>query len=146
MAAIPLATHKATMAFLSQQYKSNRTTPGALLIKNQGELEKLFKDLQLKSVAAQGLLPDINFETDVILAISMGQKNSDGYKISFDSSKPIDVYHDHIAVQIVWSEPTSASTQKMITHPCVLIKLPMGDYNRIKLYDQSKKLRYVANL
>ncbi len=145
MAATPLAIHKATMAFISQQYKSNRTTPGALLIKSKGELEILFKDLQLKSAAAQGLLPDINFTTDVILAISMGQKNSDGYKISFDSSKPIEVYTDHIAVQIVWSEPMSATPQKMTTHPCVLIKLPVGNYTRIKLYDQSKKLRYVAN-
>ena len=146
MAATPLVSHKGTMAFISQQYKNSRGTPTTALIRNKSELENLFKDLQLKSAAAQGLLPEINFNVDLILLVSMGQKNTDGYKLSFDSSKPIDVYADHIAVQIVWTEPMSPPGQKLITHPCVLIKLPIGNYTRIKLYDQSKKLRHVANL
>ncbi len=146
MAATPQASHKATMAFISQQYNSSRTMPSAQLIREPRELERFFHDVQIKSAAAQNLLPNIDFNNDVLLAVSMGQKPTEGYKLSFDSSKTVDVYPDHIAVQVVWSEPVSATVQRTATHPCVLIKFAKGQYTRIKVYDQSKKLRYVANL
>lgn len=147
MAAAPLCSHRGTMAFLSAHYPSRSTTPSVRVIEDPQAFDAFFKEMNINSKVVRELLPAVNFYKEIIVMVAMGYRNSDGYKLSFDTSKAIDVFPDHIAMQVVWTEPPpGTATNPTPTHPFVLVQMPRGEYHRIKIFDQSKRLRYVSNL
>lgn len=122
-------------------------TPGksvsARLVKDQASLEAFYEQLQSNTLGARHPVPKMDYSKETILIVEMGQQSTGGYQLSFDSRQPIMVHADHIAATVTWIEPEAgAITTQMLTSPCVLIRLPAGDYPALKIYDQSGKLRY----
>lgn len=100
----------------------------------------------LRQVLAQGqrhvlgagkpALPEVDFQRNMVLLVSMGQQPSAGY--GYDVSRVSASVENHTAVVRVTpvTPPPGVLTAQMITHPCILIRVPRGEYSRIRVVDQ----------
>lgn len=84
-------------------------------------------------------LPAVDFDRFRVLALEMGQKPSAGY--GFDSKKVTAILKGQSAiVRVTCQRPLpGAMTAQVLTNPWVLIRLPVGAYDRIRVVDQDNQ-------
>lgn len=96
--------------FKSEQYHT---------VTNHIELKQLYTQLNLSR--KPGLpIPEVNFETESIIAFFMGQKMSGGFSIKIDSIKQIN--KTNVEIKLKETEPKDMATMA-ITSPFVVYKV-----------------------
>lgn len=96
----------------------------------------------------QGLISDsrpqpapINFKTHAALLISMGQQRTGGYSVRLASDQ-IQVSDGRGKVSVKWITAKSGMvTIQMLTNPCLLLKVPRGNYRIVDVVDQNGNLQ-----
>jgi hypothetical protein len=84
-------------------------------------------------------LTPIDFSNDVIVAIWMGKKPTAGYGLSLEKESA-EVKEDTVVVQANFKVPdANAMVAQVITRPCLLIKIPKGNYRKIAVVSQKNK-------
>ena len=68
---------------LKGYYSNGFTEEGSLVIKSQGEWEEFWIRLHEGSDPIP-LLPEVNFDSEIVVAVFMGEKSSGGYEISIE--------------------------------------------------------------
>lgn len=128
--------------FASQMCNTPDKDPKLTLINDQQTLEQVYAQFQSNTLGAKHPVPNMNFERDTLLLIEMGEKPTGGYQVAYNYRQPIKQMKDHLAVTVNWLEPDANTiTVQMVTSPCVLIRLPKGDYPVIRIYDPNGQLR-----
>lgn len=90
--------------------------------------------------AGKPALPEVDFQRNMVLLVSMGQQPSAGY--GFDVSRLSATVENHTAVVRLTpvAPPPGALTAQVMTHPCILIRVPRGDYSRIRVVDPNGEI------
>ena len=86
-------------------------------------------------------LPTVDFSRESILLIAMGQQTTGGYGLSLIGTMAT-VQDGVLIVPVEWREPPPGAilTQAM-TSPCLLAKLPAGEFSRFRVVDQDGRVR-----
>ncbi len=79
-------------------------------------------------------LPNINFNRWHILYISSGQKPTAGYSLEL-AEPAFTVQQNRARLNVILNIPApDAMVAAVITHPCMLVKLPRGNYTTIEVH------------
>lgn len=81
------------------------------------------------------VLPEIDFSTDGVLLIWMGEKLTGGYAMELVTDQA-DIENHTVRIPVRWIEPRKgAIVPQMITNPYLLIRLARGPYDNITVVD-----------
>ncbi len=81
--------------------------------------------------------PVVDFSSDAVLLISMGQRRTAGYKLELSPDR-LTLRDGDLTVPVVWTQPEDGLfVAQMITHPCIIITLPRQDISFIRVEDQN---------
>ncbi|WP_116788076.1 protease complex subunit PrcB family protein [Flavobacterium psychrotrophum] len=104
-----------TFEVLKQEVYGGWDDESNLIISKQSELDKLYKELN------QGDAPKINFETNKVVALFMGQKRTGGYSISV---RKITVNGNTTTVSVKRSTPEGNMVTMALTAPYCIAIIP----------------------
>lgn len=93
------------------------------VIKNNGEWKAFWAELN-KNQSSIKPQPIINFDEDMIIAITLGQKNTGGYSIQIDN---LISNNRDLAVSAIKAEPNGGIVTQAITQPYVVVKTKKSD-------------------
>lgn len=97
--------------------------------------EKDFEDVWKKHVSVlvpQPLVPSVDFETSVVVAIAIGEKNTSGYQILV---RKVEAQGDNVLVHYRQTEPPANSfLLQVLTQPFLLLRVdrPKGQVQLVK--------------
>jgi hypothetical protein len=114
----------------------------AELIADQRQLEQLWSGLERKFIgSSQAPLPEIDFATEQVLFISMGQQPTAGYRLDLAAERL--TFSDRAGiVRVLWQEPQPGSMlAQLLTAPYLVLRLPVVDAAELKVLDQNNRLR-----
>lgn len=111
-------------------------------IADQQSYEALFKELfsrQISTPRPQAAVVD--FSKYAMLFISMGQQRTGGYSVKL-ASETMDVNNNRASVSVKWlvKKPGAMAVQ-MLTNPCLLLRVPRGNYQAVDVVDQVGRKR-----
>lgn len=133
---------KATAIMSSPGGEGLGESPGAVWINDKKGLISFMARLNRVRIGGQSdAIPDLDYNSDGLLAIWMGKRPTGGYRIEL-ASDSLSVT-EHTAVVIVrWVEPAKGAVlPQRITGPYLLIRIERGDYRRIKVVDEKGVIR-----
>lgn len=117
------------------------TVSYAVWISDTDTLQKYIDQIEKNSLGSSPQPQEINFTSEGVLFVTMGQKPTAGYTISL--ADRVGTIADNIAtIRLNWQEPEKDSvTAQVITSPCLFIKIKKGGFAKIRIIDQRGKLR-----
>ena len=115
---------------------------GALWIDNEEALISFMGKInRVRIGAASPDIPVMDYDREGVLAIWMGRRTTGGYKLELATDR-VSVREMTAIVRVRWIEPAGdAILTQRITGPCLLIRMPRGDYSRIRVMDESGIVR-----
>ena len=117
-------------------------------ISSQQELDKLLQAMQpmLGSSSSQPT-PAVDFSQYGVLLVSMGQQRTAGYSIGLTKGEELKIASGSAEVRVQWKQPQPGMMlAQVITHPCIFIQVPRGEYQLIRVIDQVEKVRAEINV
>jgi PrcB C-terminal len=104
-------------------------------------IEAAEQALRTFSVKPPAVPPRVDFKAFGVLGISMGEKPTGGYELAL--AGPAGRIRDNtLIIRLDWIEPEpDAMVIQMITRPCLLLKVPLGDFRHVEIRDQHGTLR-----
>ena len=120
--------------------------PQALGITDPAGLKALGENMAGGSI--NGGLPaplsDFDFSAHGLLVVYMGQKPTSGYSLTIVPEKAC-ISDQAAMVTLKWQTPApDAITAQVVTHPCIFIKVPKGDFSKIRILDRQGRVKAVA--
>jgi hypothetical protein len=118
--------------------------PQAFWVASPAELQKLWKNIHHSRLGVPPVLPEVNFNTHGILLVHMGQQRTGGYALEL--AEPLcRVKNGIVSVAVNWISPEPGTVaSQAITSPCILLRLPKGDFRAIAVIDQNGTTRVVV--
>jgi hypothetical protein len=111
--------------------------PQAVWVQSEKEYQILFRQLRQSYLGSQVKPPQVDWRSSSVILVGMGRKNTGGYGVTLiDNSAGVNNGVLQLAVQWQQPKPGMMLTQTL-TSPCLLIKIPKGDYQRIEIKDQT---------
>lgn len=125
-----------------QSQHCNVEEPQALWINSQIQLQSLFAELRKNIISKQAAQPPvIDFSQYAGLLVAMGRKNTGGYGLELIDNKA-GVSDDVLQLAVQWREPAPGMiVTQALTSPCLLLKVPLGEYHHVEIKDQSGVIR-----
>jgi hypothetical protein len=120
-----------TYEIIQQGTYSGIKEPLAQIITNQKDWEDLWKK-HVSVLVPQPLVPQIDFDTDVIAAIFSGEKRTSGYRIVVKSI--VSSQNDVVVTYQETQPPENSFTLQVLTQPFEMIKIskPVGSVRLVK--------------
>jgi hypothetical protein len=85
--------------------------------------------------------PPVDFSREGVLLIAMGQRSTAGFGLAL-ADDTATVRDGVLTVRVNWRESLPGYRQaQVMTHPCLLAKLPDARFSRIQVVDQEGRLR-----
>lgn len=122
-------------------------TAGGIWITDPNQLDTLLGPMLKGSRIPNptGALPEINFATDGVLLIWMGEKRTGGYALEMVTNHA-DIENHTVRIPLRWIEPRKeAMVPQMITNAYLLIRLAKGAYETITITDPDGWVRLVVD-
>ena len=128
------------VAFYSQGQCGGLDRPVVRWVAHLGEWRELYA-----RVTSQWMNPPpppaVDFSREGVLLIAMGQRPSAGYALTL-ADDTATVRDGVLTVRVNWREALPGYRQaQVMTHPCLLAKLPDAGFSRIQVVDQEGRLR-----
>jgi len=83
----------------------------------------------------------VDFDREGLLLVEMGERATAGYGVDL-AAPEVEVRAGTAWVRTRWTMPAPGTINaQVITSPCVVIKLPKGDFDAIRVVDQNDKQR-----
>lgn len=113
--------------------------PGARWIGDAAALAARYRHIDGEQV----FRPDLDFERYGVLLVTMGERPTTGYRLNFLAQQHrVWVRDGTLRVRLAWQTPPPDSQQaQVITHPCLLLRLPERDFTDIRILDQDGSVR-----
>ncbi|HEY5602571.1 MAG TPA: protease complex subunit PrcB family protein [Gammaproteobacteria bacterium] len=111
-------------------------------IASQAQFATLFQATQSHMISpAPPPAPAVDFSQFGVVLLSMGQQRSGGYAIKL-AQEELSMHQDFAEIAVYWQEPQPGMmVTQAITHPCIFLRVPRGNYQRVRVVDQNNKLR-----
>jgi len=82
-------------------------------------------------------LPDVDLSVNRLLIIDMGERPSSGYALKLAEKEAV-IKDGVVVIPVETTTPKEGMVYaQMLTHPCLALTLPKGDYHTIHLVDQN---------
>ncbi len=146
--AFPPANHAETATAPVQildsavQCTPSNKEPQVILIHNQQQLQQIASRLRGSIVPSSTFpLPVVDFNRWRVLYISAGEQPTAGYSLTLDTppftgEKRNGTLHLHLN-----TPPADAMAAAIITHPCILVQIPVREYSTIEIRGLDRKLK-----
>ena len=108
-------------------------------ITNPTTLKQVYAALNKHQTGNEEEPPDINFETDAVLLLEMGQKPTGGYSIDFvpSLSRKVDT---RAVIHVSWNTPKKGAVlTQVVTSPFMLLKIRRSGITSITIIDQNER-------
>jgi hypothetical protein len=130
------------VGIIYRNQQCNLTQAQARWVDGQPAYESLFKDLLKSYIRSQTEKPPaVDFTQYGVLLVAMGQKNTGGYAVDLASGDAM-VENGVLQVSVHWQEPRRGMmVTQALTSPCLLLKVPKAQFQRIEVKDQSGAVR-----
>ena len=130
---------------VTQIYASNRcgSHPQAAIsvISQQQQLRKITSGVQRLTIGQDAEVMVIDFKKYRVLHIDMGQKRTAGHSISL-ARPDAQLIDGRLVISVNWHEPAKGQLlAQVLTHPCMLLQVPLVKFNSIQVIDQTGKQR-----
>ena len=104
--------------------------------------QTLFTELRKSYVGGQSQqLPRVDLSTYGVLLVAMGQKNTGGYSVDLANQEAV-IDAGTLRVNVQWREPQKGMMlTQALTSPCVLLKIPNAEFERIEIKDHNGTTR-----
>ncbi len=92
--------------------------------------------------------PSVDFSRAAVLLITMGEQPTAGYRLNYlPPQHRARQQGTTLRLDLAWQTPEPDSVQAQImTQPCLLLKLPRADFNRLRVHDQDGVVRLNTDL
>lgn len=81
-----------------------------------------------------------------VLVVEMGRRPTAGYGLTVREGASR-IHEGNLVLALEWTEPEEkALVAQVVTAPCIVIKAPAGDYDRVVVKDQSLETRAAVEL
>jgi hypothetical protein len=119
----------------------NRPSPSVTLVAGSDQLKRIFIESKGRMLGPSPPTPAVDFDTEHVVDIQMGQKPSGGYGIEL-AEPHATLNGGEALIRLRWVEPApGAIVTQILTSPCLIVSLPKGDYRRIVITDETGKVR-----
>ena len=120
--------------------------PKMMVIHSDEELLRgVLADDRTRIDSDQRLSAPIDFATNQVVLVSMGQQRTGGYRISLDQTHAA-VDGNTARITLKWTRPSADDmVAQVLTHPCILLSLPKGSYSHIAVLDQNGNRLFEAD-
>ena len=103
----------------------------------EGAFSKLSKQFSATGTAA----PKVDFSSQRVVLVYMGQRPTAGYGLRLASNK-FRAYEQTAEVTLEWVKPGKGMvTAQVITNPCVVLTVPKAGYERLQIVDTGGEVR-----
>ncbi|MDY0163286.1 protease complex subunit PrcB family protein [Desulfobotulus sp.] len=90
--------------------------------------------------AGRDFLQDVDFDREGVLLLGLGMRRTGGYGIRL-ASPDLEVSGDTAMIRLHLLRPSpGARTIQVLTWPCVLLRVPRGDYRHVQAVDEAGRL------
>lgn len=133
----------ANKLYSSSNCSGLNTKPYSMMLTDRNQLEQMIRKITRNIFgSSRPPVPNVDFDHNLVLLLSMGQFSTAGYALSLKENS-VDVKDGVAHIVINWHEPApGAFTAQVITSPCILIALPAGTYHSIMVTDQMGKQKF----
>ena len=109
--------------------------PVAIHIGNQPQLERVMKRMQGLILPAPVVqIPEIDFSRWHVLYISSGQQPTAGYLLRL-AEPAFETGHSEARLNVILEHPPAdAMVAAVLTHPCILVKIPANSYSAVEIH------------
>lgn len=116
--------------------------PAVIWIGSASDLGAAYERIQRRQVGGAGPgPPQVDFSTRAVLWVQMGMQPSAGYGLSLQEAGA-EIGAGTLTLHLKWLEPAPGRLYaQVITHPCLLVTVPRGGYQRVEVRDQHGALR-----
>ena len=122
-----------------------KTQPSVHPIPDQASLTQIVTGGRMLG-ADQPPVPAVDFASNMVMLLSMGQQPSAGYQIGVTAAT-VRLDSRVLTVSSLWQQPEPGVMQAtVITQPCVIFSLPRGDYRAVQIVDQQRQERMLVDL
>ena len=137
----------AEVVYKSHQCNRSDMEPAAAWLDNEEELSLVYKRVRKHIIGSGGMkAPQVDFSKDGLLLVEMGQRPTSGYELDIADEKVL-VNKGTVIIKIYRREPERESMlAQVITSPCIMIKLPLGNYSLISIRDQNNEIYTEVNI
>ncbi len=124
---------QAAVVRYSLQCGSSPREPGARWLRNRQQLAQALRQMQGTPPGTAPEIPDMDLQRWNLLLIFAGRKPSAGYRLTL--GRPALLADGRSArLNVVLEQPAPDSmVAAVLTHPCMLVKIPAGDYHTIEI-------------
>ena len=114
--------------------------PALTLMERQAQLDRFYARLaSLGEPPPQA--PRLDFDHHRALLIEMGQRPTGGYGLAL-VEPTASLGEGRLELRVDWQEPPPGLAQtQALTSPCLLLRIPGGDYDRITVRDRQGQVR-----
>lgn len=99
-----------------------------------------------RMVGATPAVPAADFDTSLVLRLSMGQQPNPGYRLGVIGAR-LQGAARRLVIDTVWATPEPGRMYAaVITQPCVIVAVPRGDYGGVAVLDAQGRERMGAAL
>lgn len=114
------------------------SAPAVIWIQQSEELKRLYAGFP---GIQQHTPPSVDFANEGVLLIAMGQHPTAGYGLVLEPNS-VQLGDSTLKVTVAWQEPAPGYLQaQVITHPCLLLKLPAVPFRHIQVLDSDGHVR-----
>jgi hypothetical protein len=119
----------------------NRPTPSVTLVADSDQLKRIFIESKGRMLGQSPPTPAVDFDTEHVVTIQMGQKSTGGYGIEL-ADPYAHVGAGEALIRLRWIEPAPGTIViQMLTSPCLIVSLPKGAYEKIVITDENGHVR-----
>lgn len=128
--------------YAGQTCPCKTSQPELIWLDDRQKLAQFMEQARQSMLGSTGdLAGPVDFSSHRVLAIAMGRQSTAGFGLSLDGEQAR-LKGDSVVIPVVWSEPQEgAKVAQMLTSPCLLIQLPVGDYTQVWVQDQNDRTR-----
>ncbi len=120
----------------SQQCQSPHTQYDITVVEEPERWDTLFSQQFASGRLPAPEVPDIDLSLNQIVIIDLGQKSTTGYGVA-RSQESATIENGVLTITVEITSPdTKMMHAQMMTHPCLALKVPKGDYKKISIVDQ----------
>ncbi len=133
----PASAPKPTVQIIDSaiQCSDPNRQPSVAYLRNEQQLKQMIGHLRGAVLPSPAIhLPEIDFNRWHILYISAGQKPTAGYSLALPESA-FTLQQNKALLNVILNKPApDAMVAAVITHPCILVKIPAGNYTTIEVH------------
>ena len=124
----------------------NRSTPSVTLVTGSDQLKRIFIESKGRMLGQSPPTPAVDFDTEHVISIQMGQKPTGGYGIEL-ADPYARVGAGEALIRLRWIEPAPGTIViQILTSPCLIVSLPKGAYEKIAITDENGSVRETISL